>query len=125
MLDDLGLPAAVEWQAQEFQGRTGIGCALTVRPEEIPLDAGRATAVFRIFQEILTNIARHAGASRVEILLRERDGQVTLEVTDNGRGITQDQVSSSRSLGLIGMRERALAWNGEVEISGQEGGGPG
>ncbi|MBI2951669.1 sensor histidine kinase, partial [bacterium] len=121
VLDDLGLTAAVEWQAQEFQGRTGIRCALTVRPEEIPLDPARATAVFRIFQEILTNVARHADATRVEIFLRERDGHVTLEVTDNGRGITQDQVSSSRSLGLIGMRERALAWSGEVEISGGRG----
>ncbi|OGG46696.1 MAG: hypothetical protein A3F84_25180 [Candidatus Handelsmanbacteria bacterium RIFCSPLOWO2_12_FULL_64_10] len=121
VLDDLGLTAAVEWQAQEFQGRTGIRCALAARPEEIPLDPARATAVFRIFQEILTNVARHADATRVEIFLRERDGHVTLEVTDDGRGITQDQISSSRSLGLIGMRERALAWNGEVEISGGRG----
>ncbi|MSS73131.1 MAG: sensor histidine kinase [Candidatus Latescibacteria bacterium] len=123
VLDDLGLPAAVEWQAQEFQSRTGIWCGLTIRPEEIPLDRARATAVFRIFQEILTNVVRHADATRADILLREKEGCVTLEVTDDGKGITQDQILSSKSLGLIGMRERALAWNGEVEIHGEAGRG--
>jgi len=123
VLDDLGLTAAIEWQVQEFQNRTGMRCRFTVRPEEILLDPDRSTAVFRIFQETLTNIVRHANADEVTILLEKTDDCVILEVKDNGRGITQSQITNSKSLGLVGIRERALLWGGTVQINGVSGKG--
>lgn len=123
VLDDLGLTAAIEWQVQEFQSRTGMRCHFTVRPEEILLDPDRSTAVFRIFQETLTNIVRHANADEVAILLEKTEDGLTLEVKDNGRGITQTQITNSKSLGLLGIRERALLWGGTVQISGVPGKG--
>ena len=118
VLDDLGLPAAVEWQTQEFQSRTGIKCQLTLHPEEMTLDPARSTAIFRIFQETLTNVARHADADRVKIRLVEEGGRLVLEVADNGKGITESQISNSKSLGILGIRERALLWGGEGKIEG-------
>lgn len=118
ILDDLGLMAAIEWQASEFQQRTGISCRLRSDLQIIRLDRERATAVFRIFQEILTNIARHAGATRVEIRIKEKAGHLYLEVKDDGRGITGEEVADPKSLGILGMRERVLLLNGEIEISG-------
>lgn len=123
VLDDLGLTAAIEWQVQEFQSRTGMRCHFTVRPEEILLDPDRSTAVFRIFQETLTNIVRHANADEVAILLEKTEENLILEVKDNGRGITQSQITNSKSLGLLGIRERALLWGGTVQISGVPGKG--
>ncbi|HLG22923.1 MAG TPA: PAS domain S-box protein, partial [Candidatus Manganitrophaceae bacterium] len=123
VLDDLGLPAAVEWQTQEFQSRTGIQCRLTLHPEEMTLDPARSTAIFRIFQETLTNVARHADADRVKIRLVEEGGRLVLEVADNGKGITESQISNSKSLGILGIRERALLWGGEVKIEGVPGKG--
>ena len=118
LLDDLGLTAAIEWQAEEFQHRTGIGCSLNIIPEEITLDAARSTAIFRIFQETLTNIARHSGATAVTVQLRLNDAGVTLSVHDNGKGISEQQIHNSRSFGLLGMRERAHYWGGSVTIKG-------
>ncbi|MCG3111830.1 MAG: PAS domain S-box protein [Candidatus Manganitrophus sp. SB1] len=123
VLDDLGLTAAIEWQVQEFQSRTGMRCHFTVRPEEILLDPDRSTAVFRIFQETLTNIVRHANADEVAILLEKTEENLILEVKDNGRGITQSQITNSKSLGLLGIRERALLWGGTVQINGVPGKG--
>lgn len=123
MLDDLGLTAVVEWQAEEFQNRTGIRCSVTIRPELITNDGELSIAIFRIFQETLTNIARHAEATGVSInLTRERDN-VVLTVADNGRGITEEQINNSHSFGLLGIRERAMSWGGEVKISGTRGRG--
>ncbi|MFH1437810.1 MAG: PAS domain S-box protein [Pseudomonadota bacterium] len=123
LLDDLGLAAAIEWQAGEFQKRTGIKCDLVVRPEEIVIDRDRSTAIFRIFQEALTNVARHAGAKKVTASLRKRAGNLVLKVEDNGKGITRKQVSDSKSFGLIGMRERAHFWGGKVTVRGAKGRG--
>ncbi len=123
MLDDLGLPAAIEWQAKEFQERTRIPCEVVVVPEEMTVDPDRSTAIFRIFQEALTNAARHAGATNVEATLESRNGTVCLEVRDNGRGITKEEVSRPMSLGILGMRERARWWGGEVRIEGTPGSG--
>lgn len=123
VLDDLGLTAAIEWQVQEFQSRTGMRCHFIVRPEEILLDPDRSTAVFRIFQETLTNIVRHANADEVAILLEKTEENLILEVKDNGRGITQSQITNSKSLGLLGIRERALLWGGTVQINGVPGKG--
>jgi signal transduction histidine kinase/tetratricopeptide (TPR) repeat protein/tRNA A-37 threonylcarbamoyl transferase component Bud32 len=122
VLDDLGLPAAIEWQAKEFQERTGITCRCFLQ-EEIAIDRMHLTAVFRVFQEALTNVARHSGASDVEIKLNEEKGAAFLQVRDNGRGITEEQRLHQKSLGLIGMRERARACGGEVGIEGIPGKG--
>jgi len=118
LLDDLGLIAAVEWQAVEFQNRTGIKCKVTVDPGDIILDKDLSTAIFRIFQETLTNVARHASATRIKASLKEKSGKLELKVRDNGRGITEKQISDPKSFGLIGMRERVHFYGGEVKIRG-------
>ncbi|MBE0645830.1 MAG: HAMP domain-containing protein [Bacteroidetes bacterium] len=123
LLDDLGLVAAIEWQAEEFQRRTGIHCDLHIDPPDISLDADRSTAVFRIFQETLTNIARHAQADRVMITLHADDAAIMLQVRDNGRGISSEDISAPRSFGLMGIRERAHYWGGATEIHGASGSG--
>lgn len=123
VLDYFGLSAAIEWQAKEFEGRTGIDCVFHSDPEEIVLNKDQATAVFRIFQELLTNIARHAAASSVIVVLREDAGRLILSVRDDGRGIREEELSSPRSFGLIGMRERAMLFNGEIVIAGEAGKG--
>jgi PAS domain S-box-containing protein len=123
VLDDLGLAAAIEWQAKEFQRRTGIPCEVVFIPEEIAVDPQRSTVIFRIFQEALTNITRHAGATGVEATLESRNGTYSLEVRDNGRGITKEEISGSQSLGIIGIRERVRWWGGEVRIEGSPGAG--
>jgi PAS domain S-box-containing protein len=123
ILDDLGLAAAIEWQAKDFQKRSGVLCILDITEED--LDAGRhqATAVFRIFQEIVTNIARHSKAERVWIHLHAQEGMVVLEVEDNGVGISPEALGRSGALGLLGMRERAAIFGGELEIGGIPGKG--
>jgi signal transduction histidine kinase len=119
ILDDVGLAAALEWQAQEFQKRTGIPCRVTSRIHETRFDTDLNTAFFRIFQETLTNVIRHAHATRVDVVLREERGQLTMEVKDNGRGISSDEISNTKSIGLLGMRERAALLGGELTITGQ------
>lgn len=118
LLDDLGLSAAVEWQAAEFQERTGIPCEIVSDPEDITLNHALSTAVFRIFQEAITNIARHANATEVKVVLRKEPGTVELTVGDNGKGITEKQISDERSFGLVGMRERVNYFGGDLTISG-------
>ena len=117
-LDDLGLNAALEWQAQEFETRTGIPCHLTLPPAPLALDADQSTAIFRIFQESLTNVVRHAHATRVEARLEREGDQLVFEVRDNGRGFDAKEVKARRSLGLVGMQERAILLNGELKIQG-------
>ena len=118
VLDDLGLVAAVEWQAQEFERSTGITVQLEVQAEHPELDDVCATTAFRILQETLTNVARHAHATRVNIALRVSAEELTLEVRDNGRGISEGELTSPTSLGLLGSRERAIACGGELVIRG-------
>ncbi|MGB3097558.1 MAG: sensor histidine kinase [Candidatus Deferrimicrobiaceae bacterium] len=118
LLDDLGLAAAIAWQAKEFRIRTGIPCKVFIAPEDMAVDPERSTAIFRILQEALTNIVRYAGATNVEVTLEDRDGLLRLEVKDDGRGITKEQISGSKSLGLIGIRERVLQLGGKVLIDG-------
>jgi len=121
ILDDLGLVAAIEWHAKEFQKRTQIECCTLSDKEEISLAATKSTAIFRIFQEILTNVARHAQATRIEIRIELRDDKLILTVSDNGIGLREADLSATRSLGILGMRERALLCDGQVEITGREG----
>jgi len=123
VLDHLGLEAALEWEATKFQARTGIRCRISSRLGSRELDAARATAVFRIAQESLTNVARHAHAGAVRLSLRHVKGNVVLEVQDNGRGITEAERNDRRSVGLLGMRERAHLLGGEVRITGVPGRG--
>ena len=120
ILDDLGLVAAIEWQASDFQARTGIQCVVCSRVnDDLPVDERHSSAVFRIFQEILTNVARHAHATQVDVNLREAEGQLFLQVRDNGRGVTEKESVSLKSLGILGMRERALLLGGEFAIVGR------
>ena len=123
VLDDLGLAAAVEWQGREFEERTGIQCRLALPEHDISLDPGHATAVFRIYQESLTNVARHAFATAVDVRLDEKEGKLVLEVRDNGRGFATGAMPGPQSFGLIGMRERALLLGGSLEINSAPGAG--
>jgi len=118
LLDDVGLPAAIEWQGEEFQNRTGIKCEVTIDHEDIILDRDRSTAIFRVFQETLTNVARHAKATRIKVSLKEKVGKLELKVKDNGKGITEEQISDPKSFGLIGIKERAHYLGGKVVIKG-------
>jgi signal transduction histidine kinase len=122
MLDDMGLVAAVGWQAKEFQKRTGIRCRAKLPPEK-KFDLEISTCVFRIFQEILTNVARHARATRVDVELDVTDERFNLEVIDNGVGIADSDLNGRKSLGLLGMQERAMLFGGEVGITGTPGQG--
>ena len=114
---DVGLVAAIEWQTNEFQERSGIVCETHLPTEEIPLDPERSTAAFRILQEALTNVARHADASKVVVDLRSEAGSLILAVRDNGKGIDENAIFAHNSLGLLGMRERALSFGGKTEVS--------
>jgi PAS domain S-box-containing protein len=116
MLDDLGLIPAVEWLVQNFSERTGIECDLAVTEPELQLQDPHASAVFRILQESLTNVAKHARATRVEVMVDRIDGAITLSVRDNGCGFTPQAPRKPGSFGLMGLRERAYALGGEVEI---------
>jgi PAS domain S-box-containing protein len=116
LLDDLGLPSAIEWQAADFQKRSGIRCQAQIACTGELIERDLATAVFRIFQETLTNIARHAKATQCRVTLSENEKEISLEVTDNGVGIMQWQVDDPRSFGMIGMRERAHLWGGTVHV---------
>ncbi len=118
LLDDLGLAAAIEWQAGEFEKRTGISCDVNISPKDVIIDRDRSTAVFRIFQEAMTNVARHAKATSVSISLEKDDNRITLCVEDNGKGITKKQINDPRAFGLIGIRERVHFLSGEVDIRG-------
>jgi signal transduction histidine kinase len=114
---DLGLGAAIEWQLQEFQTRTGIESNISA-PEETRLDADGSTTAFRILQEILTNVVRHAEATQVEVTLEETATFLTLQVRDNGRGISASEIDNPKSIGLLGMQERARLRGGEVHLYG-------
>ena len=122
VLDEMGLAAAVEWQAREFSRRTGIRCVVDIEPGFSDPDKERSTALFRIFQELLTNVARHAHATRVDVRLADADA-LALKVEDNGRGIQEKEFESPKSLGLLGLRERVLAFGGSIDVRGQEGKG--
>jgi signal transduction histidine kinase len=115
VLDELGIAAALEWLATEFGRRTGIHCGLEC-PSDLDADRERSTALFRICQEALTNSARHANATRVDVRLSLSGDVLHLEVRNDGRGVPPRAPSRSRSLGLLGMRERAAQLGGEVTI---------
>ncbi|HEV2828392.1 MAG TPA: MEDS domain-containing protein [Pyrinomonadaceae bacterium] len=120
---ELGLAEAIEWQALQFENRTGIAVKLERPLNKIDLSNEQSTAIFRILQEALTNILRHAKATKVSIVAREESGQFLMSIKDNGRGISESQKSGPQSLGLLGMRERAHLVGGETKIASTEGKG--
>jgi signal transduction histidine kinase len=123
ILDDLGLVSAIEWQVEDFKNRAQIQAEFSSTLEDRNLERDLSTALFRILQETLTNIIRHAQATHVKVSLTEDAGFVILTVEDNGKGITEREVFDSKSLGLLGIRERALIYGGEVQINGHKGKG--
>jgi len=123
MLDDLGLAASIEWLARDFEKRTGIVCEVRVSSPDLPLPRAQSLALFRIFQEALTNVARHAGAQLIEVRLAATPEALTLQVHDDGRGIQAGEIAGLRSLGLLGMRERAQRLGGTFDIQGVPGDG--
>jgi signal transduction histidine kinase len=123
VLDNLGLSSAIRFESGRFQKRTGIVCEIEIMASAPLLAPARSTGVFRIFQEILTNIARHATATRVHIRLAEIGASSAAGGPDNGRGITSSQLADDASLGLLGMRERAAQIGAEIRFIGEPGQG--
>jgi PAS domain S-box-containing protein len=123
ILDELGVIAAIKWMAKNFQNRTGISCKVAVQGVDKVSGSDRATGIFRVVQEALTNVMRHAAASQVNVSLEKRDDILIVEVRDNGIGIKEGRIFDSKSLGLIGIRERILLLGGEAVISGKPGEG--
>ncbi len=123
VLDHLGLKEAIEWEATKFQARTGIRCRLAWELEDPLPDRTRQLALFRILQEALTNVVRHAHAGAVQITVRARGRSLTVTIRDNGRGITKSELSSVESIGLLGMSERARLLGGHLTITGVPGRG--
>jgi signal transduction histidine kinase len=122
-LDHLGLAEAIRWESVTFRARTGLRCRVKATGEGTSLTPSQQTIVFRIFQEALTNVVRHARASAVQVSLSERGGFFELHVGDNGRGITAAQSADPKAIGLLGMRERAELIGGTFEITGRRGKG--
>ena len=123
VLDDLGLVAAIEWQCQDFERRSGIRCFCEASFDHIQISPARATAAFRICKEALVNVARHAKATFVRVLVKESGDDVLIEIQDNGQGIPPEKVNDAASLGLLGMRERSMAIGGRLDITGWPGQG--
>jgi signal transduction histidine kinase len=123
VLDDLGLVAALEWQASDFEARTATLCTVHSSVARTHFEPQISTAVFRIFQEALTNVARHAHAHAVSVCVNEQDGRLRFELQDDGTGVDDELVLRSSSLGLLGMRERARSLGGTLIVSGRVGHG--
>lgn len=117
MLDNLGLVPTLEWLAKEFSGRTGIRVELAIPDENLGVGGDAATAIFRIVQEGLTNVARHSGADQVAVAVIHSVGKIVVRVRDNGKGMAEQDARKSRSFGLLGMRERAYVLGGDLKIS--------
>jgi two-component system, NarL family, sensor histidine kinase UhpB len=120
---DFGIAAAIEWQAKEFRKRMGIDCRMSCAEGDIELSPDVSMALFRIFQETLTNISKHARASRVDVTLGTRGGWVELQVADNGQGLGRHDLAKPKSFGIRGMLERARYLGGEIDLRGAPGAG--
>ena len=116
ILDDLGLIAALEWQCAEFEKRSGIKSAFSASVTEVNCDRNLATGIFRVYQEALTNVMRHSGASKVDSTLAEKGSKIILTITDNGKGFDLFEAKNKKTLGLLGMQERARMFGGELNI---------
>jgi PAS domain S-box-containing protein len=120
ILDDLGLLSAIKWRMNEFQEKTEIQCRVILEPDDFEVDIDLSTAVYRITQEALTNIIRHAKATEVEIQIIKSSDELMFQIHDNGIGIPQEKIDNSLSFGLIGIRERVNIWKGRVYITGKK-----
>jgi two-component system, NarL family, sensor histidine kinase UhpB len=120
ILDDLGLIEALEWQSMEFERRNAIKCSFTSNVTEISIDRDNAIGLYRIFQEALTNIMRHSGASEVNASLQVHDNVLELSIRDNGKGFDPEKAKAKKSLGLVGMKERAIMMKGELTTETKE-----
>lgn len=123
ILDDLGLVEAMEWQGKEFEKRSGIPVQFVSTDESIAPDSNIAIALFRIYQESLTNVARHSAATHVDTRLELRDNRIILSITDNGKGFDTTGIAHKKTLGLLGMKERSLMMGGNYDITSKPGGG--
>ena len=122
-LDDFGFLAALESDIRAFEERTGIECELSLPSGPLPMASDVETAAYRIVQEAMTNVARHANATRIEIRMRTRGNEMLVDVRDDGRGITADDLRRRAGLGLVGMRERARQIGATVDVEGVDGKG--
>ncbi len=123
LLDDFGLSAAILWYTEDFEKRSRIKCKITLTPDKLIIDKSRAILIFRIYQELLTNIIRHSKATRVTIQMIKKTDRLILDIKDNGRGITEQQIFSHKSFGLLGVKERINFWAGTLKITGTSGKG--
>lgn len=123
ILDNLGLIAAIEWQAETFQNRTGIQCTVHVGLDDKGISSKPATAIFRIFQESLTNVLKHSEATEINVWLNRESGKFVMKVHDNGNGLSANALNKPQALGIVNMRERALAFSGTVEFGNASAGG--
>jgi len=124
ILDDLELPDAIEWLANDFQTRTQVPCSVSLKVGDTKFDRESTCALFRIVQECLTNVMRHSGATEVSIQMAPENGHLLLEVADNGRGIRNGHAPSGRrTFGILGMRERVALLGGEFRIQSEAGSG--
>jgi len=123
VLDNLGPAAALEWEVQQFTNRSGVPVRLVLPPEPLQLDSERSTALYRTVQEALTNVLRHANATSVAVGLEAVGDSWVLQVSDDGRGISENELRNPRSMGILGMRERAMACGGTLDIHRAAGGG--
>ncbi len=123
LLDDFGLSAAILWYTEDFEKRSGIKYKILLTPNKIIIDKQLSILIFRIYQELLTNITRHAKATSVKIQMIEKPDKLILDIEDNGRGITEKKISSHKSFGLLGVKERIHFWGGTLKIIGTPGKG--
>jgi PAS domain S-box-containing protein len=123
VLDNVGIGAAVEWLADEFKKQSEISCQVNVFPPKLVMENKISTAVFRIIQEALTNVRRHSGATKVELFMEKKEEFLNIRVKDNGVGILEDQIHNSKSLGLMGIKERVRLLKGQFNVQGIPGAG--
>ena len=123
VLDDMGVREAIEWEGKNFQAKTGIACTVNSQGDDIHLAKDKAVALFRIFQEAMTNVARHADATRVSVDLTATKTQILMKVSDNGKGIETGAMGKKKSLGIVGMKERAMFLGGELRVAPANGSG--
>lgn len=120
MLDELGLLETIQWEAEQFEERTGIYCNVWFSPEEFEVEHERSSTIYRVIMELLTNIYRHAKATKVSVSLEKQKTAYKLSITDNGIGIKMEEIESKYSFGLITITERVNVWNGHVKFSGKK-----
>lgn len=118
VLDHFGIEAAIEWQAKKFEEQTGIKCDIILPKDKVTLDSEVSITIFRIWQEVLTNVYRHAKATSVKLILQDKKNKLILRIQDNGKGIKEKEISNPNTFGLLGIQERINFFDGEIKIKG-------